>query len=778
MAFFLPPSAGVYVQETDLTTRAELVTATIGAAVFESARGSLEMRYTTNRQGYIDTYGKPDPAYGFGGDCVLPFLTESSACWTQRVVGAGWLHAGTGYHNNVETTPTRTLSRDFYAGQEFGVESDVAPRWSTIVFTGALVALDSFTAELTDNEASPQAVTATFLTTSNTTLANIATALQSALNQFGAGGRAEVVDESATGTTDDRIIRWSAPPGKTLILQQSGATPVLAHGGAGVADVALHDQVHLFSVFAENPGVWGNDIGVRVRRIDQGTKQRVRLTFSKAFAATHTFICSINGSALASPISYASSSDATVAAIATALQTRLNTVFSTYPAGTATAVVVNRPFATDNDREIVITAPIAGPDIVAVTDIVMGGTNPPTCTATEVLKGVARDGTFVLQVYERANVNVPVEEYKASLAVVRDGMGEQLNISEQVNIGPNRSMRIRVSQPVGADKFSLVGTVVANADGTTEEMLDTTINWLSAGEDGARATGAQIKAGWAKLANRDQYPVRVLINCGYTATDVQQYLVALAEGRRDCFAVLDMPASEQAVEKAYNYRRNTLNIDSSYAAIYTPDLKIVDEFTDVTRYIPPSGHVAAAYARTDRQRAVWFAPAGLNRARLTQVIDLRVRYDQGARDLLDPAQVNCIIIKPGRGPVIWGAETLQSKASVLRNINVRRLLIALEVAMVDALDYSLFEPNDPVLGFQITQMLTNFLQPVKDGRGLEGYLVVSDDSNNKAATREQGVRNVDVYLQFVLPAKKIKLQSVLTRQGASFSELVASGGNL
>lgn len=778
MTFFLPPSPGVYVQETDLTTRAELVTQTIGAAVFESARGTLAENFTTSRPEVLEVYGKPDPAYGNGLDCLMAFMSESSGCWTRRVVGDGWLHSGTAYHNDDETSPKRTLRRDFPTGTVNGFAAQQAPMWQTINFSAALVTGDTFRAVLTDNEAAPQTITVTYASASNTTLANIASSLATAITAIaGAGGVAEVLDESVSGVGDDRIIRWHAPVGKTLMLTQDGSTPLLAHSGAGTATVSINSQVHLFNVYAENPGAWGNDLGVRIRKIDQGIKQRVRLTFSKAFAATHTFTCAINGSALSAPIAFSTSNDATLTAIKNALQTKLDAVFGDFVAGTAKAEIVSKPFGTDNDREIILTAPVDGPDLITVTGVTMAGTSPPACTVAEILKGVARDGTFTLQVFERTNALTPAEEYVVSLGYQRDGLGQQLNIVEVINNGPNRSSRIRVDQPAWSRSMKMVGTVVTNADTTTEELMDVTVNWLSGGEDGGRATGSQLRAGWGAFSSREKYPVRVLINCGYTATDVQQYLVALAETRRDCFAVLDMPASEQSTERAFNYRRNVLNVDSSYAAIYTPDLKIVDEFTDIVRFVPPSGHVAAAYARTDRMRAVWFAPAGLNRGLVKQVMDLRVRYEQGDRDLLDPAQVNCIIIKPGKGPVIWGAETLQSRASVLRNVSVRRLLIALEVAMVDALDYSVFEPNDPILGFQITQMLTSFLQPVKEGRGLENFLVVSDDSNNGAATREQGIRNVDVYLTCVVPAKRIRLQTVLTRQGANFSELVATGGN-
>ena len=61
-----------------------------------------------------------------------------------------------------------------------------------------------------------------------------------------------------------------------------------------------------------------------------------------------------------------------------------------------------------------------------------------------------------------------------------------------------------------------------------------------------------------------------------------------------------MPSANQAVQSAINYRNNSLNLNTSYAAIYTPDVLIQDQYTSQQLYIPPSGYVAAVYARTDK----------------------------------------------------------------------------------------------------------------------------------------------------------------------------------
>jgi phage tail sheath protein FI len=233
-----------------------------------------------------------------------------------------------------------------------------------------------------------------------------------------------------------------------------------------------------------------------------------------------------------------------------------------------------------------------------------------------------------------------------------------------------------------------------------------------------------------------------------------------------------MPSDKQSAQNAVAYRKQELNINSSYGAIYTPDLKILDTVTDRQRFIPPSGHVAASFARTDRDRATWFSPAGIERGQVKNVRGLRVRYSQGDRDLMHDDQVNFIINKPGKGIVIWSAETLQARASALSNVNVRRLLIVVEVSLANALDYSVHDPNDPFTRFLVKQAIDNFLQPIKEARGLYEFFTVCDESNNKNTDIDSYQLNVDVYLKPVLPAKFIRLQTIITNTGANITELI------
>lgn len=749
--FYLSP--GVYSQEYDLSQRIGGVQSSTGAIVGASLKGPIDKKFITSVSDFIKYYGEPDPSVSYMHDCAIDFLTQSNSLWVKRVHNGG-LWAGAIVHTNAAAKADQTLDYnvDFPTGSPVNYEDGAGSRnvW-LITIDAALVTADVIDIDLTWNGGGDtDNPSATFATNSNTTLAALATAIQSG---GPSGTIAEVID-GGSSTDDDRIIRVLSPINSDLVL--SGAT-VDSSGGSGTAVATLVEDCKLFDIFCENPGSWGNDVGYKINNIDKGTKARYKITFSKAFATAHTCTVTINGTA-ATLVTYATSNDATLVAIVAAIQTVLDANLDG-----ATAGVISIAGAVDNDREIEIVAPDA--ETALTITVVTGGTSPPAATVSQTLLAIAPTYAFDLNIYTRDNVTTPIEIFRCSLSEQIDGYGNQLNIDQVVNEGTNFSSYVRIYQPEESKLLKVV-----------TEM--SSINWLTGGSNGSAVASSHIIAGWDDFADREEIEVRILINGGYTAINIQQYMVSLAEARKDCFAVLDMPSNLQDDTNALNYRESSLNINSSYGAIYTPDLKIVDRYTDIVRFIPPSGMVASTYAYTDRTRATWFSPAGLNRGLVRNIIDLRKTYSQGMRDLLSPAGVNCIIKKRGKGWVVWDDQTLQSKKSALSNINVRRLLILIEVGLTDALDYSVFEPNDEFTRFQIVQLINNFLKPIQQQRGLYQYLTVCDESNNKDYLIDEGQLTVDVYLKPTLPARFVKLSTIITRTGASFQELVAAGGSI
>lgn len=368
---------------------------------------------------------------------------------------------------------------------------------------------------------------------------------------------------------------------------------------------------------------------------------------------------------------------------------------------------------------------------------------------------------FTVNVYDTSiNAVVPAEQFECSLTNKLDGFGMQMELEQRIN---NQSTLIKVIN-------------AAKNYPTTPQLMSVASTAMDGGDSGSAVTDSRIAIGWDMFRDIEQITVKILINGGYSSPTVQLKMDDVAKARMDAVAILDMPSNVQQVQQALNYRMNTLNLNSNRSAIYTPDLYINDQDNDMKLYVPPSGHIAAIYARNDYMAEAWFAPAGLNRG-LLNILGLRYLYNQGDRDVLSPAQINHIRKFPGQGYAVWEQVTMQAKTSALSYINVRRLLDVVGVSVQKALYYSVFDPNDDILRSQIVGMIGQFLENIKNRRGLYRYLVISDNSNNSSYTTAKGQLNVDVYLDPVIPASKIRLNLVITRTGMDFKEAIVAGGS-
>jgi hypothetical protein len=856
MAFYLAP--GIYFKETNLTQRVQGPATSIGATVAQANGGPLGPQLLTNWDDFVDMYW-PTASVSPANDCIRMFFTESSALWFNRVHNGG-LWAGTSYLNDREGTfVSKTMSRDF----PLGSPTDASNGYTTmlnIVFSAPMASGQSFNVEVSDGETTKAIGPIPYATDHNTTLQSLADSIVTVLGGYGLDGQAFVVDESLSGTADDRVVTVYPPPGTSLFFQNAVVTPA---DEEDVAAVTVEDQVKLFDIFAIGPGAQYSDVGVKVVNVDNGVLQRYKMTFAAALTSTHVvtgkvngesigtwsgtltfskdfvlgnaFNCKVNGVSIEPVVMTGSAtSDQVMTAIAESLtvaiggapvvyvvpgesgtpsddrviEIRAGRAFTlsnaaitlgatqgTVSVSTITAVssvafflnsdttmkviadailgtaavssasVTEVPYGTANDRVISIVADVPKPDYLEITDFVVTGTAPPRVLWDESLKGVLPDGTFTLEIYRRSNVNSPAWSRRVSLGLMLDGFGNQLNIAHVVNDSAYKSNLIRVYQPASALTAKMIGVGWNGA-----LVVDKAINWLGGGFDGAAVASSHVMAGYDAFANRNEIPVRMFINGGYSAVPVQQYMKTIAEKRRDTFFILDMPSEVQGMQDAWNYRRNTLNISSNYGAIYTPDLKILDRTTDTYRYVPPSGAVAASYARTDNTRATWFAPAGLTRGKIDNVTALRVAYSDGAKELLSPAQVNLILNVVGVGPVISDEVTLDAMSSILSFVHARRLMIYLEVGLTEAVAFSQWEPLNSKTMNQIRGLTRDFCQPIKDGEGLTDYAVVINDTNNKGPTKDAGELYCDLYLQITPATRAIGFNSILTKQGATFSE--------
>ncbi len=236
---------------------------------------------------------------------------------------------------------------------------------------------------------------------------------------------------------------------------------------------------------------------------------------------------------------------------------------------------------------------------------------------------------------------------------------------------------------------------------------------------------------------------------------VQQAIIDYCELVRYCFAILDCPPN--MMPQQMKEWRNTVNYDSSRAALYYPWIEIADMTgkNGRTRLVPPSGHMAGVYARTDNTRGVHKAPAN---EIVRGALGLEVQVTKGEHDLLNPAGVNVIRSFPGRGIRIWGGRTLSSDAS-WRYINVRRLFSMIEESIENGTQWVVFEPNDQFLWSRVTRDVRSFLTMVWRTGALFGatpeqaFFVKCDAETNPPEARDLGQLVVEMGIAPVKPAE-------------------------
>ncbi|GGZ29228.1 phage tail sheath family protein [Streptomyces poonensis] len=235
---------------------------------------------------------------------------------------------------------------------------------------------------------------------------------------------------------------------------------------------------------------------------------------------------------------------------------------------------------------------------------------------------------------------------------------------------------------------------------------------------------------------------------------VQLAVISHCEQMGDRVAVLDAPPGLNA-QQVRTWRNDEAGYDSRYATLYYPWVRVFDPALGRNTTVPPSGHVAGVWARSDAERGVHKAPAN---EVIRGAVDLELRLSKGEQDLLNPIGVNCIRAFPGRGIRIWGARTLSSDPA-WRYLNVRRLFNYLEESILLGTQWVVFEPNDDRLWSSIRRNVTAFLteewrRGALFGRTAdEAFYVKCDRDNNPQESIDQGRVVCEIGVSPVKPAE-------------------------
>jgi hypothetical protein len=281
-------------------------------------------------------------------------------------------------------------------------------------------------------------------------------------------------------------------------------------------------------------------------------------------------------------------------------------------------------------------------------------------------------------------------------------------------------------------------------------------------------SGSDYNNAIALLSNTDEYKYNVIFAPGlihqYHPTQITN-IVNNTIGRGDAVAVVDLRGYGAEINNVIN---QAASFDSSYAATYWPWLQTIDLNTGEAVWVPASTMIPGVYAFTDNSSDPWFAPAGITRGSLGQVLRAERKLTAGNRDDLYEANVNPIATFPGSGVVVFGQKTLQKRASALDRINVRRLLIALKSYISQVADGLVFEQNTATTRNNFLSQVNPYLESVQQRQGLFAFKVVMDDTNNTPDVVDRNELVGQIFLQPTRTAEYIILDFNVLPTGATF----------
>jgi phage tail sheath protein FI len=258
--------------------------------------------------------------------------------------------------------------------------------------------------------------------------------------------------------------------------------------------------------------------------------------------------------------------------------------------------------------------------------------------------------------------------------------------------------------------------------------------------------------------------ISILCAPGLVEKDVYEAVLSYCENE-NLFAILDSP--EDLPAGGLSKIKDIKPRDSKYGAYYFPWIQIVGG-----KYIPPSGHVAGIYARSDSERGVHKAPAN---EIVRGCVGLKYHVTKGEQDVLNPNGINCIRSFPGRGIRVWGARTLSSDSS-WQYLNVRRLFIMIEESISMGTQWVVFEPNDRVLWNRISRDISAFLYTQWLSGALvgatpqEAFYVKCDQETNPEEIIQQGKVIIEIGIAPSRPAEFVIFRITQWSQGTSLAE--------
>jgi len=280
------------------------------------------------------------------------------------------------------------------------------------------------------------------------------------------------------------------------------------------------------------------------------------------------------------------------------------------------------------------------------------------------------------------------------------------------------------------------------------------------------------------MSNDELFDFNLLFIPGVSHGTVTNYAVETVEERGDAFYVMDPKSSIATIHGGGGPSQVSISgvttqakgFNTNYAGVYYPWVKIQDPDTNAFVLVPPTCEIPGIMSFNDRVGHPWFAPAGFNRGAMDNVVEAYDKLTKDNRDELYNNKVNPIGTFSGQGVVVFGQKTLQTKASALDRINVRRLLLFTRKLIASTAKFLVFEPNNASTRAKFVNLVNPILDNIRRNQGLERFKVVCDESINTPDVIDRNILKGQIFVQPTRTAEFISIDFFITRTGASFEE--------
>lgn len=290
---------------------------------------------------------------------------------------------------------------------------------------------------------------------------------------------------------------------------------------------------------------------------------------------------------------------------------------------------------------------------------------------------------------------------------------------------------------------------IALRDGSDGSLIDSDGNIVTTEDNGAKALMIRAYNGTLNTNQSDPsenlYVNEVLdkeitfftvaFDGGYPSTAVKSALAKLCERRGDCVGIIDN-FDNSKLDAALASRagraiggvspvadKKTNGLNTYRVAIYEGYTKVFDEYTGRDIWITPVAHMARIIPYNDKVGEIWYAPAGFNRAAISNIDELRYSPNLSQRDRLYLVQLNPIVRFADLGDTVFGQLTSQRRPTALQDLNVVRLVLYCQKAIEQFCQFYIFELNDAQVWDAISAQVTSFLKVIQGRRGLRSFNV-------------------------------------------------------